>query len=201
MAAIDKNPKVDEFIGRSPKWQEELSKLRSILLNCGLTEELKWGAPCYTYNKTNLIVINGFKDYCTLYFFKGSVLSDPEGIMIRAQETTQAGRHIRFTSVKEITTLRSTLTAYIYEAIEAERAGLKVKAKKQEVVGIPEEFQLRLNKSAALKKAFHALTPGRQKAYLLHFAEPKQEKTRISRIEKCIPQILEGKGLHDQYIR
>lgn len=191
------NPKVDWFFEKDTPWQKEYALLRTIILDCGLTEELKWGQPCYVYNSSNVVLIHGFKEYCAVLFFKGALLSDPEGILIQQTENVQSARQVRFTSVKQIAQQERILKAYIYEAIEVERAGLKVKLKKTKDFAIPEEFQRRLEKSKALKKAFEALTPGRQRGYLFHFSQPKLAKTREARVEKYIPQILEGKGLED----
>ena len=191
------NPKVDFYFSKAKKWQEELERLRMIVLDCGLTEELKWGVPCYTFEKSNIVLMHGFKEYCALLFFKGALLNDAKGILIQQTKNVQAARQIRFTSVREIVKLKPILKAYIYEAIEVEKAGLKVPLKKTKEFNIPEEFQNRLNKNPALKKAFNALTPGRQRAYLLYFSAPKQSKTREARVEKCVPQILRGKGLND----
>jgi uncharacterized protein YdeI (YjbR/CyaY-like superfamily) len=191
------NPKVDFYFDKARKWQEEITQLRTLILDCGLTEELKWGCPCYTFNNSNIVLIHVFKEYCALLFFKGALLHDAKNILIQQTENVQAARQVRFTNVKEVGKLGKTLKAYIYEAIEVEKAGLKVKLKKTTAYTVPEEFQTRLNKSAALKKAFAALTPGRQRAYLLHFAAAKQASTRESRIEKNIPQILKGKGLNE----
>ena len=192
------NPKVDFFFSKAKHWQEEFEKLRMIVLDCGLTEELKWGCPCYTFQTRNIVLIHGFKEYCALLFFKGALLDDPNGILIQQTKNVQAARQIRFTSVREIVKMGPTLRAYIYEAIEAEKAGLKVTLKKTSDFSIPEEFQKRLDKNSALKTAFNALTPGRQRAYIFYFSAPKQSKTRESRVEKCIKQILNGKGLNDQ---
>lgn len=191
------NPKVDFYFSKNESWQEEIKKLRIIVLDCGLTEELKWGVPCYTFEKNNIVLIHVFKEYCALLFFKGALLHDSSRILIQQTPQVQAARQIRFTNVREIAKLRSILKAYIYEAIEVEKAGLKVNLKKTAEYSIPEEFKQKLDKKPALKKAFNALTPGRQRGYLLHFSAPKQSKTRESRIEKCIPQILNGKGLND----
>ena len=191
------NPKVDFFFFKAKKWQEELEQLRTIALGCGLTEELKWGVPCYTFQKNNILLIHAFKDYCAFLFFKGVLLKDPKGILIQQTENVQSGRQIRFTSVKEIVKMKATLKAYIFEAVEVEKAGLKVSMKKTADYKVPEEFQKKLDKSPALKTAFKALTPGRQRGYLFYFSAAKQSKTREARIEKCIPQILEGKGLDD----
>lgn len=189
------NPKVDFYFTKSTKWQEELEKLRTILLDCGLDEELKWGTPCYTYNNANIALIHTFKEYCAILFFKGALLNDTNGILVQQTKNVQAARQIRFTNSKEI--VKSVLKTYIYEAIEVEKAGLKVKLKNTSEFSMPEEFQKKLDKSAGLKKAFYALTPGRQRAYLLHFSSAKQSKTRESRIEKYTKQILSGKGLDD----
>jgi uncharacterized protein YdeI (YjbR/CyaY-like superfamily) len=191
------NPKVDFFFDKAKQWKEEFEKLRIIVLDCGLTEEVKWGCPCYVYEKSNVVLIHGFKEYCALLFFKGALLNDPNGILIQQTENVQSARQIRFTNVQEIGKMASILKAYIYEAIEVERAGLKVKLKKTSQFNVPGEFQNKLNKSAALKTAFKALTPGRQRAYLFYFSQPKQAKTREARVEKSIKQILKGKGLDD----
>ena len=191
------NPKVDWFFTKATQWQEEFEKLRTICLDCGLTEELKWGCPCYSFEKRNIVLMHGFKEYCALLFFKGTLLKDPEDILIQQTENVQAARQIRFTDVRQIVKMKPILKAYIYEAIEVERAGLKVPLKKTKEFNIPAEFQNKLNKNAALKKAFNALTPGRQRGYLLHFSAPKQSKTRESRVEESIPQILLVKGLDD----
>lgn len=191
------NPKVDWFFDKDTQWQKEYRKLRTICLDCGLMEELKWGCPCYTFENSNIVLIHGFKEYCALLFFKGALLNDPEGILIQQTENVQSARQIRFTNSKEIGKMEKILKAYIYEAIEVERAGLKVKMKGTSDFKIPEEFQQRLNKNAALKKAFNALTPGRQRAYIFYFSQPKQSKTREARVEKYVQQILDGKGLND----
>jgi uncharacterized protein YdeI (YjbR/CyaY-like superfamily) len=192
-----KNPKVDVFISKSKQWPREFQRLRKIILGCGLTEELKWGKPCYTYQKSNIVIIQGFKEYCALMFFKGALLHDANGILTRIGEHTQAGRQIRFTNVREIVETEPILKAYIKEATEAEKAGLKVKLKKTSDFKIPEEFRSKLDESPALKTAFKSLTPGRQRAYLFHFAAPKQSRTREARIAKYVHQILKGKGLND----
>jgi uncharacterized protein YdeI (YjbR/CyaY-like superfamily) len=191
------NPKVDIFLSKAKKWQEEFKELRTIVLDCGLTEELKWRAPCYTFQKSNVVIIQGFKEYCALMFFKGALINDTDGILIRPGKHTQAGRQIRFTNTREIIEMEPILKAYIYQAIEVEKAGLKVKLKKTTEYIIPEEFQNKLDETPALKTAFDALTPGRQRAYLLYFSTPKQSKTRESRVEKYTQQILDGKGLND----
>jgi uncharacterized protein YdeI (YjbR/CyaY-like superfamily) len=192
------NPKVDFYFSKAKKWQEELKKLRMITLGCGLTEELKWGVPCYTFQESNIVLIHVFKEYCALLFFKGALLNDAYGILIQQTKNVQAGRQIRFTNVREIVEMETILKAYIYEAIEVEKAGLKVNFKKASEFLIPEEFQNKLDKIPALKTAFDALTPGRQRAYILYFSAPKQSKTRESRVEKCMQQILNGKGLNDR---
>jgi uncharacterized protein YdeI (YjbR/CyaY-like superfamily) len=192
------NPKVDVFLSKAKKWQEEFEKLRMIILDCGLTEELKWGVPCYTFQKSNIVLIHGFKEYCALLFVKGALLNDAKGILITQTENTQAARQIRFTNVREIVEMEPILKAYIYEAIEVEKAGLKVNFKKTTEFIIPEEFQNKLDEIPALKTAFDALTPGRQRAYILYFSQPKQSKTRESRVEKSMQKILNGKGLNDQ---
>ncbi|MEO8535802.1 MAG: DUF1801 domain-containing protein [Flavobacterium sp.] len=191
------NPKVDFYFDKVKKWQKEMEKLRTIALDCQLTEELKWGTPCYTLEKKNIVLIHEFKEYCAFLFFKGSLLKDTNDILIQQTENTQATRQIRFTNVKDIIELKPILKAYINEAIEVEKAGLQVDFKKTKEFEVPEEFQKKLNEESKLKKAFEALTPGRQRAYLLHFSQPKQSKTRESRIEKATPEILEGKGLND----
>ena len=192
------NPKVDEYLRKAKKWQEEFEKLRTIVLDCGLTEELKWGCPCYTFQKSNIVLIHGFKEYCALLFFKGALLKDAKGILIQQTENVQAGRQIRFTNVREIVKIKTILKAYIHEAIDVEKAGLKVNYKKTSEFKVPEEFQNKLDETPALKKAFAALTPGRQRGYIFYFSQPKQSKTRESRVEKCMQQILIGKGLNDQ---
>lgn len=191
------NPKADFYFDKAKKWHKELEKLRKIVLDCGLDEELKWGTPCYVFQNSNIVLIHTFKEYCALLFFKGALLNDANGILIQQTKNVQAARQIRFTSLKEIIEMTPVLKTYIYEAIEVERAGLKVKLKKTAEFSMPEEFKKKLDKSAALKTAFNALTPGRQRAYLLYFSAPKQSKTRESRIEKYKKQILNGMGLND----
>jgi len=191
------NPKVDWFFSKTQKWMDELEKLRTIILDCGLNEELKWGVPCYTHQNTNIVLVHVFKEYCAVLFFKGALLSDPYGILIQQTKNVQVARQIRFTSTPEIVKLKTVLKSYIYEAIEVEKAGLKVNLKKTREFNVPEEFQKKLNDTPALKKAFGELTPGRQRAYLLYFSAPKQSKTRDSRIEKSMKAILNGKGLND----
>jgi uncharacterized protein YdeI (YjbR/CyaY-like superfamily) len=191
------NPKVDFFFNKAGKWQEEYKKLRMIILDCGLTEEYKWMHPCYTFQENNIVLIHGFKEYCAILFIKGALLKDPKGILIQQTENVQAGRQVRFTNVKEIVKLEPVLKAYIQEAIAVEKAGLKVELKKMTEYNIPEEFINKLEEVPGLQDAFEALTPGRQRGYYLYFSAPKQSKTRASRIEKYIPQILNGKGLND----
>lgn len=191
------NPKLDWFFSKVTKWQKEFEQLRKIILDCQLVEELKWGQPCYMFEKKNIVLIHGFKEYCALLFFKGALLKDPKHILIQQTEHVQAARQIRFTSVQEIVKMKAILKAYIYEAVELEEAGLKVPFKKTEEFKIPEEFQNKLDKNTALKTAFDALTPGRQRAYIFYFSQPKQSKTRESRVEKYMQQILKGKGLDD----
>ena len=191
------NPRVDFYFRKAKKWQEEIEKLRTIVLDCGLAEELKWGCPCYTFEKTNIVLIHVFKEYCALLFFKGALLNDAEGVLVQQTKNVQAARQIRFTSVRQIAKMKPILKAYIYEAIEVEKAGLKVSYKKTTEFSMPAEFQKQLDDTTGLKTAFKALTPGRQRAYLLYFSSPKQSKTRESRVEKYKPQILNGKGLND----
>ena len=191
------NSKVNFFFDKAKQWQQEFEQLRLVCLDCGLTEELKWGVPCYTLEKKNIVLIHVFKEYCALLFFKGALLKDPKGILIQQTENVQAARQIRFTSLREIVKMEKTLKAYIHEAIEVEKAGLKVPLKKTKDFAIPEEFQKKLNKVPVLKTAFKALTPGRQRAYIFYFSAAKQSKTREERVEKYIPKILAGKGLDD----
>ena len=191
------NPAVDAFLRKTGKWKEEFEKLRMIVLDCQLTEELKWGWPCYTFQKSNIVLIHGFKEYCAILFIKGALLKDARGILIQQTENVQAGRQIRFTDVREIVEMEPILKAYIHEAIEVEKAGLKVELKKTTEFSIPEELINKLEEVPGLQDAFDALTPGRQRGYYLYFSAPKQSKTRVSRIEKYIPQILNGKGLND----
>jgi uncharacterized protein YdeI (YjbR/CyaY-like superfamily) len=192
------NPKVDFYFTKATKWKKEFETLRSIVLDCQLTEELKWGNPCYMFEKKNIVLIHGFKDYCALLIFKGALLKDPKGILVQQTENVQAARQIRFTNVQEIVKMKATLKAYIYEAVQVEEAGLKVPLKKTSDFEIPEEFQTKLNKNRALKTAFNALTPGRQRAYIFYFSSAKQSKTREARVEKYTAQILEGRGLEDE---
>jgi len=188
------NPKVDGYLRKAKKWQEEMKKLRRISLDCGLTEELKWGKPCYTFQKSNIVIIQGFKEFCALLFCKGALLKDRHGILKKFG--WQAARRIPFSNVGEIVEMEPILKVYIHEAIEAEKAGLKVNYKKNPEP-IPEELQNKLDEIPALKTAFDALTPGRQRGYILYFSGAKQSKTRASRVKKCMPQILKGKGLND----
>jgi uncharacterized protein YdeI (YjbR/CyaY-like superfamily) len=192
------NPKVDVYLSNAKKWRKELEKLRMVILDCQLTEELKWGKPCYTFQKNNIVIILPLKEHCALLFCKGALLNDANGILIKPGENTQAARQMRFTNIREIVEMEAILKAYIYEAVEVEKAGLKVNFKKITEFIIPEEFQNKLDEIPALKIAFDALTPGRQRAYILYFSAPKQSKTRESRVEKCMQQILNGKGLNDQ---
>jgi uncharacterized protein YdeI (YjbR/CyaY-like superfamily) len=191
------NPEVDAYLGKAKKWQNEMRKLRTIVLDCGLTEEFKWYQPCYTFQNGIVLLISAFKEYCTLAFFKGALLKDAKGILVRPGENSQALRQIRFTAAQEIVEMEPVLKSYIQEAIEIEKAGLKVQRNPK--IAIPEEFQNRLDKGPALKAAFDGLTPGRRRAYIMHFSQPKQPKTREARIEKCMSQILAGKGLDDDY--
>ncbi|HTA28808.1 MAG TPA: YdeI/OmpD-associated family protein [Bacteroidia bacterium] len=198
MATNKLNPKVDWFFTKPTRWQEEYGKLRTIALDSGLTEDLKWGCPCYTTSDgKNIVLIHGFKDYCAYLLFKGSLMKDESGILIQQTPNVQVPRQIRFTNTKEITKLASTLKAYIKEAIELEKAGVKATLKKASEYKVPEEFQNKLNENAALKKAFYALTPGRQRGYLYNFSQPKLAKTRVERVEKYTPKILNGKGIDD----
>lgn len=191
------NPKVDFFFDKANQWLKEFEKLRSILLDTGLEEELKWGSPCYTEHGRNIVLIHGFKEYCALLFFKGALLNDTKNILIQQSENVQAARQIRFTALQEISDLEKEIRTYVYEAVEVEKSGIKVPMKKTKEFDMPEEFQHKLDGNPELKEAFESLTPGRQRAYLLHFSSAKQSKTREARIEKCIPQILTGKGLND----
>ncbi|MFJ8459442.1 YdeI family protein [Lysinibacillus xylanilyticus] len=191
------NPKVDEFLSKAKKWQEEYSVLRNIVCDCELTEDFKWMHPCYTLENKNIVLIHGFKEYCALLFHKGALLKDTHGILIQQTENVQAARQIRFTNVQEIVAMETIIKDYINEAIEVEKAGLEVPMKEHKEYIIPEELQNKFNEIPALKTAFEALTPGRQRAYILYFSQPKQSKTRVSRIEKYTQQILDGKGLND----
>lgn len=191
------NPKVDIFLEEANQWQDELTQLRMIILDCGLTEELKWGHPCYTHSKKNVILLGGFKDFCTINFIKGVLLTDSENLLVKQGENSQSARAIKFTDVNQIIELEPTIKAYIFEAIEVEKAGLKVPYKKVKDLDIPDELTEKLEKDAAFKSAFNSLTPGRQKAYILHFSSAKQAKTRVDRIEKYTSRILKGKGIND----
>jgi uncharacterized protein YdeI (YjbR/CyaY-like superfamily) len=191
------NPKVDFYFSKNEKWQKETEKLRTIVLDCHLTEELKWGVPCYTFQKNNIVLIHDFKEYCALLFFKGALLKDTDNILVQQTANVQSARQIRFTDIQQINELEPVLKAYIFQAVEVEKAGLKFEFKKTEDFAVAEEFQTKLDENPDLKNAFEALTPGRQRAYMLHFSAPKQSKTRESRIEKAIPHILNGKGLND----
>lgn len=192
------NPKVDFFFTNEKKWRKEFEKLRTIILDCGLTEELKWGHPCYSFENSNIVIIQGFKEYCAILFPKGVLLKDPNAILVQQTENVQAARQVRFTRLQEIVKLATVLKAYIKEAIEAEKAGLKITYKKTSEFKMPEEFRKRLSEDSALRSAFEKLTPGRQRGYLLHFSAAKQSQTRESRIEKCIPLIFDGIGLNDR---
>tara|TARA_R110000868_G_scaffold267352_3_gene526655 strand:+ start:468 stop:1052 length:585 start_codon:yes stop_codon:yes gene_type:complete len=193
------NPKVvDRFLDRAKKWNQEMKLLREICLDCGLTEEFKWMHPCYTFQGKNVVLIHGFKEYCALLFHKGVLLKDTDNILIQQTENVQAARQIRFTKLQEIIDLKSTIKAYIFEAIEVEKAGLEVPMKKTSEFKMPDEFKVALDKDPDLKSAFAALTPGRQRGYLLYFSQAKQSTTRANRVEKYTPKILQGKGLNDQ---
>jgi uncharacterized protein YdeI (YjbR/CyaY-like superfamily) len=191
------NSKVDWYFTKEKKWQKEITKLREIVLECDLVEELKWGCPCYTFQKSNIVLIHVFKEYCALLFFKGALLKDKKKILIQQTENVQSARQVRFADVQQIIKLEKTLKSYIYEAVQVEESGLKVELKKTKDFKVPEEFQKKLDMNRALKTAFNALTPGRQRGYLFYFSQAKQSKTREARIEKYIQQILEGKGLED----
>ncbi|WP_120202950.1 YdeI/OmpD-associated family protein [Ichthyenterobacterium magnum] len=193
------NQKVDWFFEKDTKWQKEYEKLRAIVLDCGLTEELKWGVPCYTFRKNNIVLIHGFKDYCALLFHKGVLLKDTNNILIQQTKNVQSARQIRFANLQEINDLKQVIKTYIFEAIEVEKAGLEVKMKKTSEFEMPDEFKKALDNNSDLKTAFYALTPGRQRGYLLHFSQALQSKTRESRIEKCTDKILNGIGLNDKY--
>ena len=193
---IKPNPKVDGFLRKSKSWQKEFAQLRRIVLECELTEDVKWRHPCYTFQEANIVLIHGFKEYCALLFFKGALLKDKQSILIQQTKNVQAARQIRFTSVQQIIKLEPVVKAYIRQAIEVEKAGLKVELKKNPEP-IPQELQSKFDEMPALKTAFAALTPGRQRAYILHFSAAKQPKTRESRVEKCMEKILNGKGLDD----
>jgi uncharacterized protein YdeI (YjbR/CyaY-like superfamily) len=197
MADMRMDPKVDEFLSKAEKWKAEFERLRTIILGCGLDEGLKWGVPCYTFDNKNIVLIHGFKEYCAVLFIKGALLKDTNGVLIQQTENVQAGRQIRFTNVREIEAMEHVLKAYINEAIEIEKAGLEVEFKKNTEYTVPEELQHKFDETPALKNAFEALTPGRQRAYILYFSEPKQSKTRESRIDKNTERILDGKGLND----
>jgi uncharacterized protein YdeI (YjbR/CyaY-like superfamily) len=191
------NPKVDEFLSKTIQWQKEMEQLRSLALHCGLSEKLKWGVPCYTYKKANILIIHGFKEYCALNFFKGALLKDTLKILIQQTENVQATRQIRFTNFSEIVKMTATITAYIFEAIEIEKAGLKVKKKQTSDFEVPQELTTKFKEDSGFESAFKNLTEGRKRGYLLHFAQPKQSDTRISRIEKNMDRIFNGKGLND----
>lgn len=192
------NPRVDAYLARTTKWLEETRELRRILLDCDLTEDLKWGKPCYTFENANIAIIQGFIQYCALMFFKGALMSDPMEILIQQTKNTQAARQLRFTNLQEIRELDAVVRSYIVQAVEVEKAGLKVDFKEKHELEYAEEFQRILDANPALAEAFEALTPGRQRAYNLYFSQPKQSKTRTSRVEKHIQRILDGKGLNDR---
>ena len=191
------NPKVDEFLSNATQWQKEMELLRSLVSDCGLDEDFKWMHPCYTYQKANILIIHGFKEYCALNFFKGALLKDTNKILIQQTENVQGARQLRFTNISEISKMTATIKAYIFEAIEVEKAGLKVEMKKHEDFIMPDELQHKINTDPTFKNAYESLTPGRQRGYMLHIAAAKQAKTRIDRVEKCTPRILKGKGLTD----
>jgi len=188
---------MDPILARAGKWREEFEKLRAIILDFPLVEEVKWGWPCYSFQDGNVVLIHGFKEYCALLFFKGALLKDPKGILVPQTENVQSARQIRFANARQVVEMKAALKDYIQEAIDVERAGLKINLKKTADLKIPEELETKLNKTPSLKTAFYALTPGRQRGYVLYFSAPKQSKTREARVEKCAPQILMGKGLHD----
>ncbi len=192
------NPKVDRFLSNTRKWKQEMEQLRQILLDCNLTEELKWGKPCYTYRDKNIVLIHGFKDYCALLFIKGVLLKDTDDILIQQTENAQSARQIRFKNLDDITRQIKILKAYVFEAVEVEKAGLEVELKKTTEYEIPKELQDKLDKDKQFKTAFESLTPGRKRGYYLYFSDAKQAKTRISRIEKSFPHILKGKGYNER---
>jgi uncharacterized protein YdeI (YjbR/CyaY-like superfamily) len=196
--ASKENPKAGFFFAKAGKWEDATRALRSIVLGCGLDEEVKWGCPCYTLEGANIVLIHAFKEYCALLFFKGALLKDPKGILIQQTKNVQAARQIRFTDVGEVVKRAAVVKAYIREAVEAEKSGLKVELKPTAAFEMPDEFRIRLEKLPALRAAFDSLTPGRQRGYLLHFSSAKQAKTREARVEKCIPRILDGMGLDDE---
>ena len=198
MAASKRNPRVAFFFDKDSKWQAEYEKLRTICLSAGLTELLKWGQPCYSLDNANIVLIHGFKDYCALLFFKGALLKDPKGLLVQQTENVQSARQLRFTNLKEITRLQATIKSYITDAIRVEKSGLKMQFKSVKEFKMPEEFKKILDTMPDVKKSFYALTPGRQRGYLLYFGSAKQEKTREARVEKYIPAILKGKGLEDE---
>jgi len=197
MIKSKKNPKVDWYFTDAKQWKEESRKLREIILDCGLDEELKWGKPCYAFEGSNIVLIHGFKNYCAILFMKGALLKDSKGILVQQTENVQAARQVRFMNLKDVTEKEAAIRAYVKEAIEVEKTGLEVPLKKTSEFKMPEEFKKKLGKNATLKKAFEALTPGRQRGYLLYFSAAKQSTTREARVEKCAPQILKGKGLDD----
>lgn len=194
----EKNPKVDHYLGEAKQWRKELAALRAILLDGKLSEDLKWGCPCYTLDGANIVLLHVFKTYCAMLFFKGALLKDPEGMLVQQTKNVQAARQLRFTSLDEVLARQAIIQAYIQEAIAVEKAGLKVNFKETEAFDMPDELQAKFEEVPALRTAFDALTPGRQRAYILHFSEPKQAKTRVSRVEKSMPAIFSGKGLNDR---
>ncbi|WP_208589681.1 YdeI/OmpD-associated family protein [Gracilibacillus suaedae] len=197
MEGSNLNPQVDEYIGKSKKWKEEYEILRKIILECDLKEEIKWNKPCYTFEKSNVVIIQGFKDYCALMFFKGVLLNDPKGILVKPGENSQVQRQLRFTNIQDIHAMESTLKVYLQKAIEVEKAGVEVNFVKKPEMTVPEELQKKFDEMPALKNAFESLTPGRQRAYMLYFSKAKKSQTRVERIEKYIEKILDGKGLND----
>jgi uncharacterized protein YdeI (YjbR/CyaY-like superfamily) len=197
MTKQETNPDVEFYFENDGRWKDHINHLRSILLDCGLIEQLKWGCPCYVFNNSNVVLIHVFKEYCALLFFKGALLKDPDGLLVQQTKNVQAARQLRFTDTRQIKRIAPVIKSYIYEAIEVEKAGLKVKLKKTSEYSVPPEFESALQKRPALKKAFASLTPGRQRAYLHFFSSAKQTTTRKQRVEKYIPKIMGGKGLDD----
>jgi uncharacterized protein YdeI (YjbR/CyaY-like superfamily) len=197
MEGSNLNPRVDEYIAKSKKWKEEFEILRKIILECDMKEEIKWNKPCYTFDKSNVVIIQGFKDYCALMFFKGVLLNDPKGILVKPGENSHAQRQLRFTNIQDIHAMESTLKAYLQKAIDVEKAGLEVNSVKKPELTVPEELEKKFAEMPPLKNAFESLTPGRQRAYILYFSKAKKSQTRVARIEKYIKKILDGKGLND----
>ena len=198
MTKATTNPKVDVYLGSLTKWRDEMENLRGIILDCGLSEELKWGKPCYASQGANVVILQGFRDYCAVLFFKGVLLTDPDSVLVKTGVNTHVGRQMRFTSVGEIVERKSVLRAFVSHAIDVERAGLNVARVERADLAVPEELQQRLDENPSLKAAFHALTPGRQRGYVFHFSAPKQSATRASRVERCVQRIFDGKGLNDR---